>query len=199
MGTGMKRRLLALTLLSAVPLAAIVGCSHGKAPTTSAAPSASTPPPVARAPAASTAPATAAVAPSATPGAAGAGATAAAGNGAPARADLVLLAGTAFDGCKAPSAPPDPPDGHVATRAQMLASHKLTADFNTATNVYLACLDQASNNFNRQYGRLLPISSVRDIVNMHDRIHNKAIDADQAVANKFNAQLRIYKARGGAP
>lgn len=178
MGTRMTRNLLPLMVLAAVPLAAVVGCSHGKSPTTSAASPASTTPPAKAAAAARTAPATAAVA--------------------PAHVDMVLLAGAAFDGCKAPTAPPDPPDGHVATRAQMLSSHKLTADFNTATNQYLSCLNQASNTFDRQYGRLLPISTVRQIVDLHDSIHNKAVDADKAVADKFNAQLRIYKARGGA-
>jgi hypothetical protein len=86
----------------------------------------------------------------------------------------------------------------VATKSQMLGSNRLTADFNTATNAYLGCLDQAASNFNRQYGRIMPLSGLRDVVAIHDRIHNQAVDADQLVANKFNRQLRIYRARGGA-
>ncbi|HEX4052547.1 MAG TPA: hypothetical protein VHY19_16885 [Steroidobacteraceae bacterium] len=195
----MKRLFLLWMMVVCVPLTALVGCSHGKAPTTSAAPPVSAAP-TAPTPAATAAAAAPAAAPAATPAASGAGPAAAAGanNAVPARADLVLLAGAAFDGCKAPSAPPDPPDGNVATRAQMLNSHKLTADFNSATNDYLGCLDQAAQTFRRQYGPVLPPSGLRQVLGLHDSIHNTAVDADKKVADKFNTQLRLYKARGGA-
>jgi hypothetical protein len=198
--TKMKKRYW-LLMVAAMPGAVLVGCSHGKAPAAASAPA---PPP--SAPSSSTPPGSATTAGSASSAAAGSAATGGTGpaaaanatNGVPARADLVLLAGAAFDGCKSPSAPPDPPDGHVATRAQMLSSHKLTADFNSATSGYLACLDQAANNFTRQYGSILAPAGARQVLSLHDSIHNKAIDADQAVADKFNNQLRVYKARGGA-
>ncbi|HLK70836.1 MAG TPA: hypothetical protein VKT19_02700 [Steroidobacteraceae bacterium] len=102
-----------------------------------------------------------------------------------------------MNGCTAPTPPPYPPDGRVATKAQMLASHTLTANFNAATNGYLACLDEAANNFGRQYGRVLKLSGMRQVAVMHDRFHNRAVEADQAIAEKFNKQLRIYKARSG--
>jgi hypothetical protein len=192
--TKMKQRYW-LLMMAAMPGAVLVGCSHGKAPAAVSAPA-----PTASAPSSSTQPGSAspAAAGSAATGGAAPAAAANAANGVPARADLVLLAGAAFDGCKAPSTPPDPPDGHVATRAQMLSSHRLTADFNSATNGYLACLDQTANNFTRQYGRVLAPAGARQVLSLHDSIHNKAIDADQAVADKFNNQLRVYKARGGA-
>ncbi|HTT05890.1 MAG TPA: hypothetical protein VMF64_11420 [Steroidobacteraceae bacterium] len=200
----MKRAWLLLMMMAGVAGVALVGCSHGKAPTARSTASAKAAPAPAVATATAGAGASApATGPAATPAAGGAGAGPAApsgtDNGVPARADLVLLAGAAFDGCKAPAPPPDPPDGHVATREQMLSSHKLTSDFNAATDTYLACLDHAADNFNRQYGRIMPLSGVRQVIDLHDRIHNQAVDADQAVANKFNVQLRIYKARASAP
>lgn len=202
MRMGKKRALLLLTMMAVAPGIALVGCSKSKAPTAHAtAPAAAAPAPTvatAPAPAPPTAPATSsATAPSAAAGAAPA-APSGTDNGAP-RADLVLLAGAAFDGCKAPAAPPDPPDGHVATREQMLSSHKLTADFNSATDAYLACLDHAADTFNRQYGRIMPLSGLRQVVDLRNRIHNQAVEADQTVANKFNVQLRIYKTRASAP
>lgn len=197
----MKRALLLLTVMAVVPGMALVGCSRGKAPTARAtAPAKAAPSPTVATPtvaAAPSAPATSsAIAPAAASGAAASSAT---DNGAPAHADLVLLAGAAFDGCKVPTPPVDPPDGHVATQAQMLNSHKLTSDFNSATDAYLACLDHAADTFNRQYGRIMPLSGVRQVVDLRNRIHNQAVEADQAVANKFNVQLRIYKTRAGAP
>lgn len=129
------------------------------------------------------------------PPAAGASSAASAANTQP---DLVLLAGAALDGCKAPTPPADPPDGAVATRAQMTASHVLTAGFDGATNAYIACIDGAAADFNRQYGPLLSPSALREVRDMQTRSHNAAVDVDDAVADRFNRQLRIYKARGGA-
>ncbi len=113
------------------------------------------------------------------------------------RPDLIVLAGSAFDGCTSPKRPADPPDGTTATHAQMLASDTQTQAFNTATNVYLACLDKAARDFDGQYGAVLNADGLRQIEAMHTRIHNAAVDTDQAVADRFNKQLRIYKARGG--
>lgn len=186
----MSRKLLLLTMLGLAGAAALPGCSHRKPPTPTAPAAANT--------SAATAPAAgnAATAPGA-PAAAQPGSAQAEG-GVPAHPDLVLLAGAAFDGCAAPTQPPPPPDGRVATEAQMLVAHRQTAQFNSATNVYLACLDKAEETFDRQYGQLLQLNGLQNVASLENRIHNKALDVDHAVADKFNQQLRIFKARGAA-
>lgn len=116
----------------------------------------------------------------------------------PAHPDLIVLAGSAFAGCVAPKQPAAPPDGATATRAQMIASDAQTQAFNVATNAYLACLDKTASQFDRQYGPVLNVNGLQQVEAMHTRIHNDAVSADQAVADKFNQQLRIFKARTGA-
>jgi hypothetical protein len=115
----------------------------------------------------------------------------------PPHPDLIMMAGSAFAGCAAPARPAAPPDGATAALAQMLVSNKQTQAFNAATNAYLACLDKAAADFNRQYGADLTVHGRQEIEAMHDRIHNAAVDTDNAVANQFNQQLRIFKARNG--
>lgn len=114
----------------------------------------------------------------------------------PARTDLIVMAGTELDDCTAPKRPSDPPDGASATHAQMAASDAQAQAFNTATNAYLACLDQAASSFSHQYGAVLNANGLREVEAIRNRIHNKAVDVDRAVADKFNQQLRIYQVRG---
>jgi hypothetical protein len=180
-----------IVLLSATLLA----CSHAKAPAAAAGSAASAPATAADTGAGATSSAGAAPAAPAT-SAVPQGAAGAAGPGHP---DVILLAGTALAACVRPTPPPDAPDGKVATRAQMIAAHAQTSSYNAATNTYIACLDAAQVEFERQYGAILADAGQRDITLMHNRMHNAAIDADHAVADKFNQQLRVYKARGGVP
>jgi hypothetical protein len=182
---------LLIVLLSATLLA----CSPAKAPVAPAGSAASAPAAAAGTgagvtPSAGEAPAAPAV--SAAP-------QGAAGAAAPAHPDVILLAGTALAACVLPPPPPAAPDGNVATRAQMIAAHGQTANYNAATNTYIACLDAAQLQFERQYGAVLANAGLHDITVMSNRMHNAAIDADQRVADQFNQQLRLYKARGGIP
>jgi hypothetical protein len=180
-----------IVLLSATLLA----CSHARAPVATAGSAASAPAAAAGTGAGATSSAGAApVAPDTSAAPQGS-----AGAAAPAHPDVILLAGTALAACVRPMPPPTAPDGKVATRAQMIAAHQKTADFNAATNTYIACLDAAQVEFERQYGLVLADAGRRDITVMNNRMHNAAIDADHLVADKFNQQLRIYKARGGIP
>jgi hypothetical protein len=172
-------------LLSALLGAALLGCSQSRTPTAAVANGAAAP----------------AAANSAASATGSAGAAPATGNPPAAGAqqpDIILLAGTAFAACMVPAAPPDPPDGKVATTAQMLVSNRQTSSYNAATNAYLACLDAAQSEFERQYGRVLGQGGLDDIAAIHTRMHNQAVDADHAVADKFNQQLRLFKTRSGS-
>src|SRR5579871_4323663 len=138
--TGIRNhRPLLLLMIAAASGAALLGCSRHKVPpagtaATAAAPAATPAPAPATAPVPATA-TTAGPATAASNAAASSGHAAAAGSAAPASQptqapDLILLASAAMNGCTAPTPPPYPPDGRVATKAQMLASHTLTANFN---------------------------------------------------------------------
>lgn len=133
----------------------------------------------------------------ATPAAAAAAPSAPASAGVvPAHPDLIVLAGAELDGCRPPTRPADPPDGASATRARMVAADAQAQSFNRATNAYLACLDEAASDFDRQYGAVLSASARREVQAMEVRSHNAAVDLDHVVADKFNRQLHIFKARG---
>ncbi|HEX4024931.1 MAG TPA: hypothetical protein VHX52_09555 [Steroidobacteraceae bacterium] len=146
---------------------------------------------------------TAAVPTTAAPPAAAAPAAAAAANpsapgAAPVHPDLIFLADSVFEGCVAPSRPGAAPDGTKATRAQMQASQAAAKAFDAATDSYLSCLNTAANNFTRQYGRGMTQSNLRAVNALHTRINNAAVDVDQSVADQFNKQLQIFKARPGS-
>ena len=128
-------------------------------------------------------------------------ATATAGAGAATSAphpDLIVEAGAAFDSCSAPAAPGAPPDGATATRRQMLAGQASAKAFDAATAAYSGCLNSAGSNFSRQYGQLLNATGLRQVDALHSKINNSAVDTDQTFADKFNQQLRIFKARHGS-
>ena len=112
---------------------------------------------------------------------------------------MILLAGTALAGCVLPAPPAAAPDGRMATRAQMIAAHVQTALQLQRGHQHVYCLPgYCADPVRARDGRRPADAGERDLTAMHDRMHNAAIDADQAVANKFNQQLRIYKARGDA-
>jgi hypothetical protein len=115
-----------------------------------------------------------------------------------ARPDVIFLAGAAFDGCPLPKRPAAAPDGATATRGQMVASQTAVKAFDAATDVYQGCLNTAAGNFVGQYGRVVTQASLQEVDALHTRLNNAAADTDQAVADQFNRQLRVFNARSQA-
>ena len=113
---------------------------------------------------------------------------------------LALATGNAYAECQSPAAPQKIPRGKSAGLEQMAASQKAVKDFDTATNDYVSCLqlesdaeiaklEQSETDPKKKEERKKRL--VRDVV----KKQNAAIDADKALAARFNEQLRAFKAK----
>jgi len=109
--------------------------------------------------------------------------------------DMLKMARAAFEACGAPTAPVKVPDGKSATREQMVAAHETVQAFDEATNIYTRCLDTTAYQTTVQFKSVAKDADAEALSALQVRLHNEAIDRDQELANRFNVQLRIFKAR----
>jgi uncharacterized protein YfkK (UPF0435 family) len=113
------------------------------------------------------------------------------------RLTLALLAfaasGAAHATCIYPRAPATVPDGATATFEEMAAAQKAVRQFNEDINAYNACLDLEMTTFEKsgQYDE----NRLTELRAMQAKKNNAAVDEVQAIADRFNEQLRIFKAR----
>lgn len=113
----------------------------------------------------------------------------------PETSDMLKMTRAAFLACGAPAAPADVPDGAIATREQMVAAHATVKAFDEATTIYAQCVDTTGYQATVQFKAVATSADTEAISALQTQLHNAAIDQDQAVANRFNAQLRRFKAR----
>jgi hypothetical protein len=119
---------------------------------------------------------------------------------------VVLCAGrAAYADCSYPPAPDHIPDGNTATMQEMVAGQKAVKEYDKAINAYVACLqlehDSAVSDAVKQAGgnkdklsKEQKDSLARDEA-VEVQKHNAAIDQLQGVANRFNEQVRVFKAK----
>jgi hypothetical protein len=88
------------------------------------------------------------------------------------------------DDCLLPPPPSKIPDGATANEQQMLNAMNTLKEYNGDVNVYLQCLD-----FQAKQNRLA--EGVRDLK------HDAAVTELQAIADKFNQQVRLFKSKHG--
>lgn len=86
--------------------------------------------------------------------------------------------------CTAPVAPTKVPDGATAAESEMIAAMQTLKRYNADVNTYVKCLE-----FEAKQNRLSREEQTRR--------HNAAIDTLTSIAEKFNEQVRIFKARAG--
>jgi len=110
--------------------------------------------------------------------------------------------GAAYADCSYPTAPDKLPDGRTATMADMVTAQKAVKEFDTAINAYLACIklefDDSAKNIQVKPGEKPTDDQKKELEQLervHTQKHNAALDADQSLADRFNEQVRVFKAR----
>ena len=79
------------------------------------------------------------------------------------------------------------PDGAKATEAEMNAAAAVVKQYIADMDAYMACLDKEQAD--------LPVEEqTPEAKAMHVKRHNAAVDAEEAIAARFNDQVRAYKA-----
>ena len=110
-------------------------------------------------------------------------------------AACAFAASPVFADCTAPTPPQSIPDGNTATLQQMLAGKKAVGDFNTATNAYLDCLKNEHQAALAAAGPKVSDDEKAKLDKAETDKHNKAVDQLQKIADRFNEQIRVYKAK----
>ena len=114
---------------------------------------------------------------------------------------LVVSLGSAISAhatCAYPSAPGAVPDGATATKEQMVAAKNEVNRYNTEMNAYLDCLKLENSAAAPQDPSKLSAEEKKKAEEQQKILaqkNNAAVDELQAVVGKFNAQLKIFKAK----
>ena len=103
----------------------------------------------------------------------------------------------AYADCAYPHAPGRLPDGSTATLKQMLAGMKTVNSYNQRMMGYLSCIKLERDSAVAQAGTKLSKKQKAEIQAIEIQKHNAAVDQLHAVADRFNAQVKIFKARQG--
>jgi hypothetical protein len=107
----------------------------------------------------------------------------------------VLTAAPVHADCPYPSPPDKIPDGNTASLNDMMTVKKAIADYDAAISVYLDCIKQEHQDAVTKGGDKLTDKQKADLDHIETQRHNAAVAQLQSVADRFNEQVRIYKAK----
>jgi hypothetical protein len=97
--------------------------------------------------------------------------------------------------CPYPAPPEKIPDGNTASLSEMVAAKKQVSDYNTAIGSYLDCIEKEHDDAVAKGGDKLTDKQKADLEHMETSRHNAAVSELQSVADRFNEQVRVYKAK----
>jgi hypothetical protein len=106
-----------------------------------------------------------------------------------------LMAGPVHADCPYPAPPEKIPDGNTASLSEMVAVKKQIADYDAAIGVYLDCIKKEHEDAVAKAGDKLTDKQREDLEHMETSRHNAAVAQLQSVADRFNEQVRAYKAK----
>ena len=108
---------------------------------------------------------------------------------------LATAAASAYADCPYPQAPAKLPDGATATLEEMVAGQKAVGAYQKAINDYNACIDKELDDALAKGGDKLRPEDKKKMQQVEAQKHNAAVDQLQTVADRFNEQVKVYKAR----
>jgi hypothetical protein len=108
---------------------------------------------------------------------------------------LAVLAGPVYADCSYPPPPAKLPDGNTATMQEMIEAKKAVTQYNKDINAYVACIKLEHESAVSNAGDKLTKEQKADMERMEVQKNNAAVDQLQSIADRFNEQVRIYKAR----
>jgi hypothetical protein len=105
-----------------------------------------------------------------------------------------LVAAQAQAACDYPVAPGKFPDGSQASKDEMLAAKKVVMKYNTDMEGYLACI---KSEYDAKVAAETSATAEQkaEMQKMQDQKHNAAVEEVTAVTDRFNEQLRAWKAK----
>ena len=107
----------------------------------------------------------------------------------------LLASGLAQAECIYPKAPASMPDGATATEQEMIDGMKAVKEYNTQVTAYLNCLDMEMQARIDAAGAEAPPDQIAQIKAIQAKRHNAAVEELESHANRFNEQVKLYKAR----
>jgi hypothetical protein len=108
---------------------------------------------------------------------------------------LAALGGPVYADCSYPPPPTKIPDGSTATMDEMLEAKKAVTQYNKDINAYVACIKLEHETAVTTAGDKLTPEQKADMEKMEVQKNNAAVDQLQSIADRFNEQVRIYKAK----
>ena len=106
-----------------------------------------------------------------------------------------LVAAQAYADCPYPIGPKKVPDGTTATMDEMMATKKAIKEFDDATNTYLTCIQREHDEALNALGPKVTDKQKADLDRVELDRHNAAVAQVQGIADRFNEQVRAYKAK----
>lgn len=95
--------------------------------------------------------------------------------------------------CTYPKAPESIPDGSTASEGEMVTAMSTFKQYNSDVTAYLTCLDTETSDKAKEAGGA--VSAIVQMKALQAKKHNAAVAELKGLADKFNLQVRTFKAR----
>jgi len=99
--------------------------------------------------------------------------------------------GTAYADCAIPDATVQIPDGATATKEEMLTAHRAVVAYDAAVKAYSDCLAQDLTD------KIAAGGDKTKLPAQYTKLNDAQVEKVQQLADKFNVELKAYKAAQG--